>query len=93
MSALYFKSSPGIYAQIQPAIDEAFRAEWIETGKCEHILPTSEAMPVRGDGMCYLGVPGWMIEVAGADIFRNWPGVTEITEEEYLAMIAPEEES
>lgn len=92
MSALYFKTAPEIYAQIQPAIDQAFRVDWIDAGKCEHILPPVEEMPVRADGMCYLAVPEWMIAVTGADAFRDWPGVEEITEAEYLEAVTEEEE-
>lgn len=82
MIALYFKSSPETYAQIQPAIDDAFRADWIETVKCEHILPIEP--PIQLDNFCYLSIPNWMIEVVGAETFINWPGVTQITQEEYL---------
>lgn len=85
MNALYFKATPETYRQIQPAIDNAFRADWIDTGKCEHILPLVGEMPIREDGFCYLAVPTWMLEVVGADGFLSWPGVQEISEAEFLA--------
>jgi len=88
MSALYFKAPPENYSQIQPSVDEAFRVDWIATGKCEHILPPVGEIPIRKDGFCYLAVPGWMLNQLGADTFRSWPGVQEITVSEFLAATA-----
>lgn len=86
----YFRTTIAVYTQIQPAINEVFRSDWIETGKCEQILPPVEEVSIRGDGLCYLAVPEWMLDQIGADTFRSWLGIEEITEEEFFEAIAEE---
>lgn len=87
MTSLYFKSTPEVYAQIQPAIDEAFRVDWIDAGKCEHILPPT--LPVIG-GFCYIAIPDWMADAEGSEDFLDFPGIEKITEEEYNAAVTQE---
>jgi hypothetical protein len=88
MSSLYFKATPETYCQIQPSVDDTFRVDWIEAGKCEHILPPAEEILIRDDGFCYLAVPEWMLNEVEADAFRSWPGVQEISEADFLAATA-----
>ena len=78
----YFRTSPQAYAQIQPLVDDAFRADYIDTGRCEHILPVD--LSPMADGMCYLALPEWMTSAEGADGFTKHPAVQEIDEKTYL---------
>lgn len=77
----FFKSHPQIYAAVQPAVDEAFRADYIDSGRCDHILPVT--LPVQSDGNVYVAVPGWFFDVPQAANFASTPGVFEVSEEEY----------
>jgi hypothetical protein len=86
----FFRTIPEAYTQLQPAIDEAFRADYIDTGRCEHILPPNLA-PLS-DGKCYLALPEWMTDAPGAEGFLGHPAVEEITEAEYQAA-QPQEEN
>jgi hypothetical protein len=78
-----FRTSPQAYALLQPAIDDAFRAEYIDSGRCEHILPP-ELAPMA-DGMCYIALPEWMTTYPGAEGFTSHPAVEEISEAAYQA--------
>ena len=77
----FFRTSPQAYSVLQPAIDDAFRADFIEAGRCEHILPVD--LKPMSDGMCYLALPEWMTSAPGADGFTKHPAVQEITEDQY----------
>lgn len=77
----FFKSHPTVYAQVQPAVDEAFRADYIDNGRCDHILPVE--LPIQSDGNVYVAVPGWFFEQPQAASFAQAPGVYEVTEAEY----------
>ena len=90
MTMRYFRTAPEAYGQLQPAINEAFRADYIDTGRCEHILPPDLA-PLS-DGKCYLALPEWMTDAPGAEAFISHPAVEEITEEQFQAA-QPQEES
>jgi len=79
----YFRTHPQAYAPLQIAIDDAFRADYIDTGRCEHILPVN--LQPMSDGMCYLALPEWMTEASGADSFTNHPAVEEVSESQYQA--------
>lgn len=78
----YFRTPPQAYAPLQIAIDDAFRADWIDPGHCDHILPVD--LRPMADGMCYLALPQWMTEAKGAEGFTKHPAVEEIDEETYL---------
>lgn len=91
MTARYFKASPETYVHLQPAIDEAFRADYIDTGRCEHILPPDLA-PLS-DGKCYLALPDWMTDAPGAEAFLANPAVEEITEEQFQSAQPQEEDT
>jgi hypothetical protein len=80
----YFRTSPQAYAQIQPAVDDAFRAEYIDSGRCEHILPVE--LPVQSDGKCYIALADWMTSHPDAGAFVA--SVEEITEADYQATTA-----
>jgi hypothetical protein len=84
----FFRTSPAIYSQIQPAVDAAFRAEYIDSGRCEHILPVE--LPVQSDGMCYIALAEWMTGHPDAAGFIA--SVEEITEAQYQAATAQPEE-
>ena len=74
----YFRTSPQAYAQIQPAVDAAFRAEYIDSGRCEHILPVE--LPVQSDGKCYIALADWMTGHKDAGAFiKNVEEVDELT--------------
>jgi len=90
MTMRYFRTTPSAYAQLQPAIDDAFRADYIDTGRCEHILPPDLA-PLS-DGKCYLALPEWMTDAPGAEAFLANPAVEEITEEQFQAAQPQEED-
>lgn len=79
----YFRTSAQAYATLQAAIDDAFRAEYIDTGRCEHILPV-DSRPLN-DGQCYIALPEWMTAAAGAEAFIAHPSVEQISKEQYLA--------
>jgi hypothetical protein len=83
----FFRTSPQAYASIAPAVDDAFRAEYIDTGRCDHILPTE--LPVQSDGMVYIALAEWMTSHPGAAGFIA--SVEEITEEQYQQATAQEE--
>lgn len=85
----FFKSNPQVYAQIQPAVDDAFRAEYIDSGRCDHILPVT--LPTQSDGNVYVAVPGWFFDVPQAASFAQTPGVIEVTEAEYQSATQPQE--
>lgn len=86
----YFRTSPAAYAQIQPAIDAAFHADYIATGRCEHILPP-ELAPLS-DGNCYLALPEWMTDSPNASPFLANPAIEEITDEQFTALQPSEPE-
>ena len=77
----FFRTSPQAYAPLQSAIDDAFRADFIDTGNCVHILPVD--LKPMSDGMCYLAIRDEMTEEEGADGFTKHPAVQEITEDQY----------
>ena len=79
----YFCTSAQTYAALQAAIDDAFRAEYIDTGRCDHVLPV-DLRPLN-DGQCYIALPEWMTSVAGAEFFVSHPSVEQISKEKYLA--------
>lgn len=85
----FFKTHPAVYSALQPAIDEAFRAEFIDSGRCDHILPVE--LPVQSDGNVYVAVPGWFFDYPQAASFAQTPGVIEVTEAEYQSATQPEE--
>ena len=76
----YFRTNPQTYAVLQPAIDEAFRAEFIASGRCEHILPVK--LPVQSDGLCYLALAEWMTGHPNAGAFLQ--SVEEVDEKTYM---------
>lgn len=78
----FFRTSPQAYTPIQIAIDNAFSKDYIDTGRCEHILPVD--LKPMADGLCYLALPEWMTSAEGADRFTKHPAVEEIDEETYL---------
>lgn len=82
----YFRTTPGTYAQLQPAIDAAFYGDYIATGRCEHILP--EALAPQADGLCYMALADWMTSAPGAGSFLA--GVEEITREMFDLNTQPE---
>lgn len=84
-----FRATHSTYDAIQQAVDEAFRAEYIDTGRCEHILPVDLAP--MADGKCYLALPEWMTSHPNAAQFVA--SVEEITEAQYLAATQPAEEA
>ena len=83
----YFRTSPQVYAQIQPAIDQAFRAEFIDAGRCEHILPVE--LPIQKDGKCYIALAEWMTLHKDAGAFLQ--SVEEVDEKTYQAATAQPE--
>lgn len=83
----YFRTIPQAYAQIQPSVDDAFRADFIATGRCEHILPVE--LPVQADGKCYIGLDDWMTSHPVAAQFIA--SVEEVSEAEYNAATQPED--
>jgi len=83
----YFKTSPQAYAQIQPAVDDAFRAEYIDSGRCAHILPTE--LPVQKDGMVYIALAEWMTGHPDAAGFIA--SVEEVSEKQYQQATQQEE--
>ena len=78
----FFRTKPDIYSALQIAIDDAFRVDFIDAGRCEHILPVDLAP--MSDGQCYLALPEWMTSAEGADGFTKHPAVEEIDEKTYL---------
>lgn len=81
----YFRTTPEIYAQLQQEIDDAFRAELINSGRCEHILPVDLApMP---DGFCYMALPEWMPATPGAEQFLGL--VDEVSESLFTQATQP----
>jgi hypothetical protein len=84
----YFRTSPQAYSVIQPAVDNAFRAEFIESGRCEHILPTE--LPVQSDGLCYIALAEWMTGHKDAAGFIA--NVEEVDEKTYQAATAQPED-
>ncbi len=80
----FFRTSPQAYSVIQPAVDAAFRAEYIDSGRCEHILPVE--LPVQSDGLCYIALAEWMTSHPDAAGFIQ--NVEEITEADYQATTA-----
>ena len=83
----YFRTPPQAYAQLQPAVDNAFRAEYIDSGRCEHILPVE--LPVQKDGMVYIALAEWMTSHPDAAGFIQ--SVEEVTESQYQAATAQPE--
>ena len=79
----YFRTSAQAYATLQAAIDDAFRAEYIDAGRCDHVLPV-DLRPLN-DGQCYIALPEWMTAAAGAEAFIAHPSVEQINKEQYLA--------
>ena len=77
----FFRTSPQAYSVLQPAIDDAFRKDFIDTGRCEHILPVD--LKPMADGMCYLALPEWMTSHPNAEQFIA--SVEEVSENDYLA--------
>jgi hypothetical protein len=77
----FFRTSAAIYAQIAPAVDNAFRAEFIDSGRCEHILPVE--LPVQKDGLCYIALAEWMTGHPDAAGFIQ--NVEEVDEQTYQA--------
>jgi hypothetical protein len=94
---LYFRASVDVYNQLQPQIDLAdmhqpapFKS-FILSGHCEHILPQSPTIGV--DGMAYIAVPSRLLGVNGAEQWTAFPGVEQITAEQYQAAMPTGEES
>ena len=83
----YFRTSPQAYAQIAPAVDDAFRAEYIDTGRCDHILPVE--LPVQKDGKVYIALAEWMTSHKDAAGFIA--SVQEISAEQYQQATQQEE--
>jgi len=83
----FFRTNPATYSVIQPAVDNAFRAEYIDTGRCDHILPVE--LPVQKDGMVYIALAEWMTSHHDAAGFIA--SVQEITEAQYQQATAQEE--
>lgn len=86
---IFFRTSPAIYAQLQPAIDVADQCQpagiksYINDGNCEHIFPPIEQVAPANDGMVYMAVSEWMLQINGAPDFAEH--VEQITEEQYQA--------
>lgn len=85
----YFRTTPDAYAQLQPAVDAAFFAKYIATGRCEHILPVK--LPSMQDGLCYLALPDWMTESEDAAQFLAHPAIEEITEAQFQDSLQKEQ--
>jgi hypothetical protein len=85
----FFRTSPQAYSVIQPAVDAAFRAEYIDSGRCEHILPVE--LPVQSDGLCYIALAAWMTGHKDAAGFIA--SVEEVDEATYQAATAQQEEN
>jgi hypothetical protein len=83
----FFRTSPAIYSQIQPAVDAAFRAEYIDSGRCEHILPVE--LPVQKDGNVYIALAEWMTSHPDAAGFIQ--NVEEVDENTYQSATAQPE--
>lgn len=89
MNAVFFRSTPAVYEQLQPAIDQADREQvaphvsFINSGHCEHILPPEPT--IGTDGLAYVAVPAFLLGVNGAEQWANFEGVEQITEEQYQA--------
>lgn len=87
MNTIYFRTTPTIYSNLAPLIDEADRNQppphisYINTGHCEHILP--EEPTLGNDGMAYVAVPDFLLGVNGAEQWMNYPGVEMIDEETF----------
>jgi len=94
---LYFRSTPAVYAALQPQIDAADMAQpapfksFILSGHCEHILP--ETPTIGTDGMAYIAVPSWLLGVNGAEQWAQFEGVEQISEEQYQAAMPQGEET
>jgi hypothetical protein len=88
-SQLCFRSTPAVYAALQPQIDQADMQQpaphksFILTGHCEHILP--EQPTIGTDGMAYIAVPSWLLGVNGAEQWASFEGVEQIDAEQYQA--------
>jgi len=86
---LYFRSTPAVYAALQPQIDQADMAQpapfksFILSGHCEHILPQQPT--IGTDGMAYIAVPSWLLGVNGAEQWASFEGVEQISAETYQA--------
>ena len=81
----YFRTSPAAYAQLQPAIDDAFRAEVIDSGRCENILPVTLAP--MSDGLCYIALAEWMTSHPSSAPFLAHPSIEEITQQEFTNLL------
>jgi hypothetical protein len=85
----YFRATVDVYNQLQPQIDAADihqpapHKSFILSGHCEHILP--EQPTIGTDGMAYIAVPSWLLGVNGAEQWAAFPGVEQITAEQYQA--------
>jgi hypothetical protein len=96
MNTLFFRATPAVYAQLQPAIDAADIAQpepfisYIATGHCEHILPQQPT--IGTDGMAYVAVPEFLLGVNGAEQWTQFPGVEQVDQETYQAAMPTGEE-
>ena len=93
---LYFRATAETYAALAPQIDLAdihqpapFKS-FILSGHCEHILP--ETPTIGADGLAYIAVPAWLLGVNGAEQWAAFPGVEQITAEQYQAAMPQGEE-
>jgi len=84
----YFRTSSAAYAQLQPAIDDAFRVEFIDSGRCEHILPVDLAP--MSDGLCYIALAEWMTDHPSSASFLAHPAIEEVTQEEFQNLLPAE---
>jgi len=82
-SMRFFRTSPELYAQTQLAVDEAFRTDYIDAGRCDHVLPVE--LPAQSDGKCYIALPDWMTDHPLAASFIST--VEEVSEEVYSLKI------
>jgi hypothetical protein len=93
---LYFRATVAVYAALQPQIDladihqPASHKSFILSGHCEHILPQQPT--IGTDGMAYIAVPAWLLGVNGAEQWAAFPGVEQITAEQYQAAMPTGEE-
>ena len=94
----YFRTLPATYAVLQPMIDQADRDQpnpedsYINNGKCDHILSPADQVLTALDGYVYMAISDWMFAINGSEQWPVFPGVEEITKEQYEAAEYPQSE-
>ena len=83
----YYKTTPEIWPVLAAQVDAQpeFKADWIETRHCEHILPPN--LETQSDGFVYVTIPTWMITTRPELVAPFLTYVTEVTQEEYEAVM------